>query len=346
MASVISLKKYIESDREALLKAAVACYRSALSTTGDSILQACRPIGTALYQTFANLQARISDEASPGLIHETEDHIESELKQWSEMASSYFQQQTDTIKEILLILTRTAQSVGKHNEHHAVRIGELAGRLESIARLNDLVEMRDHLTQSARDLQDYVDQMAKSGEESVARLRQDVNKYQAQLENAERLATTDPLTGLGNRLTVESAIEFRLPQKRDFSLILFDLNDFKQINDSYGHLPGDELLKLFSAELQAGFRPIDVVGRWGGDEFIVILDCGREEARNHVQRVRKWVLGEYTIHVNGEPTKVSIDAAAGVASWQPGDTLDSLLSRADRAMYADKHRSRLTEVRN
>ncbi|HWC01090.1 MAG TPA: GGDEF domain-containing protein [Bryobacteraceae bacterium] len=342
---MISLKKYIESDREALLKTAVMCYRSAIRAMGDNVMQACRPVGAALHQTLVGLQSALAAELTPQLLQETEQRVEKELQQWGTNASRYLQQQTKAIRDVLLILTHTAQTVSTDSEHHAGKISQLVGRLESIAHMDDIAEVRDRLTQSAYELKDCVDHMVRSSQESVARLRQDVNRYQAQLESAERLATTDPLTGVGNRLSVESAITFRLAQERDFSLILFDINDFKQINDTYGHLAGDELLKQFACELRATFRTIDVIGRWGGDEFLVVLDCDAQEARNHVDRVRKWVYGDYTIPINDRPAKISIDAAAGVASWQPGDTIDALLSRADRSMYSDKRASRFAEVR-
>jgi diguanylate cyclase (GGDEF)-like protein len=81
---------------------------------------------------------------------------------------------------------------------------------------------------------------------------------------------------------------------------------------------------------------LDDVGRWGGDEFIVVLDCGLEDARRHVERVRKWVFGDYTVRGEGPPRKLAVDASVGVAAWREGETIAAMFARADADMYKQK----------
>jgi chemotaxis family two-component system sensor kinase Cph1 len=170
----------------------------------------------------------------------------------------------------------------------------------------------------------------------VARLRDDVRAYQERLDDAERLAGQDPLTGLDNRRRVEASIEYRMGQKKVFSVLLLDLNGFKQLNDTCGHQAADELLKQLSAELKSVFRADDVVGRLGGDKFIVVLDAGLTDANAHIERISRWVFGDYTIRVGDTSRKVAVSAAIGAAEWQAGDSRRTLLVRADAAMYRDK----------
>jgi diguanylate cyclase (GGDEF)-like protein len=167
-------------------------------------------------------------------------------------------------------------------------------------------------------------------------MRGQLHQYQVKLEEAERLASVDSLTGLQNRRRIEAVLELRLEQGRAFSAMVFDLNGFKQVNDTYGHMAGDEVLKQFATELRGAFRPLDDVGRWGGDEFIVVLDCGLEDARRHVERVRKWVFGDYAVQGDGPARKLSVDASVGVAAWREGETIAEMLARADRDMYQQK----------
>jgi diguanylate cyclase (GGDEF)-like protein len=101
-------------------------------------------------------------------------------------------------------------------------------------------------------------------------------------------------------------------------------------------MAGDEVLKQFAKELQAAFRVMDDVGRWGGDEFIVVLDCGMEDARRHVERIRKWVFGDYTVTNDGRARKLPVEAAVGVAEWRFGETTEVMFARADADMYKDK----------
>ena len=96
------------------------------------------------------------------------------------------------------------------------------------------------------------------------------------------------------------------------SVAIFDLDNFKQINDRYGHPAGDTLLKQFATELRTFFRATDIVSRWGGDEFLVIVDCSDEDVRDRIEPVRKWVDGDYTIIIGGEARKVSVRASVGV----------------------------------
>jgi diguanylate cyclase (GGDEF)-like protein len=205
-----------------------------------------------------------------------------------------------------------------------------------MADLDDLRLIRDSLVKSAIDLRSCTEAMAEESQKSVARLRADVMVYQARLDDAERLAGQDPLTGLDNRRRVESAIEYRIGRKKAFSVLLLDMNGFKQLNDTCGHLAADELLKQFSAELKSGFRHTDVVGRFGGDEFIVVLDGGLQDANMHIERISRWVFGDYTIRVGDTSRKVPVSAAIGAAEWHAGDSLRTLLDRADAAMYRDK----------
>jgi len=199
--------------------------------------------------------------------------------------------------------------------------------------------MRQSLSRHAIELKTCVAKMTRDGQDSIAQLRSQLASYEARLEEVERIASMDQLTGVANRRKIEHQLEFRLKRKLPFSVIYLDINDFKQVNDAYGHLAGDDLLKQFTGELRMAFRSTDLIGRWGGDEFIVLVDANFREAEARTERIQQWVDGEYTLAAAEGPRKVTITAATGIASWEAGDTVTSLLQRADAAMYRDKARS-------
>jgi diguanylate cyclase len=340
---MISIKKLIERNGEELLKASLDSYRSVLTAMGHSGAEACPPLGSTLRQNLLRLQAALSAESTPSLLQETGQKVETEIAQWGSDAANYFKQRAGEVKELMVILAGTAELTGERDQRYSRQFQEFTSRLRAVADLHDLALIRDSLLKTAIGLRNCAEAMADESQKSLARLRQDVSLYQARLDDAERLAGQDPLTGLDNRRRVEATIEHRIVQKRAFSILLLDLNGFKQVNDTCGHLAADELLKQFSAELKSGFRATDVVGRWGGDEFIVVLDAGGQTAGAHIQRISRWVFGDYTIRVGDTSRKVAVSAAIGTVEWQAGDSLRTLLDRADAAMYSDKRCARPEE---
>jgi diguanylate cyclase (GGDEF)-like protein len=333
---MISIKKLIERAGEEVLQASLDSYRSVLNAIGESGVQACPQVGNTLRQNLLHLQAALSAESTPDLLHQTGQKVEAEIAQWGCGAADYFKQRAGEVKEVMMILANTAELTGERDRRYSRQFQEFTGRLQAMSDLHDLVLIRDSLVKSAIDLRSCTEAMAEESQKSVARLRADVMVYQARLDDAERLASQDPLTGLDNRRRVESAIEYRIGRKKAFSVLLLDLNGFKQLNDTCGHLAADDLLKQFSAELKSGFRHTDVVGRFGGDEFIIVLDAGLQDANMHIERISRWVFGDYTIRVGDTSRKVAVSAAIGAAEWQAGDSLRTLLDRADAAMYRDK----------
>jgi diguanylate cyclase (GGDEF)-like protein len=333
---MISIKKYIESNQEELARAALSSYCQALEAIGNNGFRACPAVGGGLRQSLLNMQLALEGDATPRLLQETEQRVTAELDQWGTSAADYSKQRVAQIKELMVTLAGAAEVAGERDQRYVKQFHDFTGRLKAIADLHDLAQIRDSLIKSAVDLKSCATAMAEESQKAVATLRQAVGTYQARLDQAERLAGLDALTGLDNRTKLEATIEFRLSRGRPFSIMVLDLNGFKKINDTYGHLAGDELLKKFAGELKSTFGPMDVIGRWGGDEFVAVLDCEAGEANDHRNRVAKWVFGNYTLESHGAPRKIVVTGAVGIAVSRPGDCLRTLLGRADEDMYREK----------
>ncbi len=239
---------------------------------------------------------------------------------------------------------KAASQVGERDQRYAKQFGKLTEQLRATAKLNDLSTIRQSLVKNAAELENCVTKMAKDGQDSVADLQAKMRMYESRLEEVERIACQDPLTGLLNRRKIERDLDLRTTKGSPFSVIYIDLNGFKEINDTLGHSAGDDLLKQFAGELRTAFRTTDAVGRWGGDEFIVLVDGGFRDAVTRVERIQRWVDGEYILTTESGPLKVHVSAASGVASWQAGDTLTTILQRADAAMY--EHKARMKRTRS
>ena len=158
------------------------------------------------------------------------------------------------------------------------------------------------------------------------------------IEELETASLIDPLTKLGNRLYLEMNLLAKLNELRrygwPFGIIFMDVDNFKTINDRYGHDTGDRMLVSVAQALQSQARPFDVVGRWGGDEFCaVIVQAGREQLEPIAERYRI-VVEESSFQHGSDVVQGTVSVGAALA--KPDDTVESLYRRVDQLMYQSK----------
>jgi diguanylate cyclase (GGDEF)-like protein len=172
-----------------------------------------------------------------------------------------------------------------------------------------------------------------------------IRRYQRRIA---ALATTDSLTELPNRrgfdLLAAQALQEALRDSSPLCAVLLDLDHFKALNDSHGHLAGDEVLRGFASQLRDRLRQADILCRWGGEEFILLLkNTDRHAAFELAEKLRQHC-AQQRYAVAGESLQISV--SLGLSQWHPGETLHSLLSRADRALYRAKQggRNRVCEA--
>lgn len=171
-----------------------------------------------------------------------------------------------------------------------------------------------------------------------------LRRYQARIT---ALATTDQLTELLNRrgfdLLANQALQEARRNNSPLCALLLDLDNFKALNDEHGHLAGDAVLRGFAGDLRDNLRKSDIICRWGGEEFILLLkDTSPEQARELGEKIRQQTERNRVLH-NG--TDLQITTSIGLAHLQADDALDQLIARADRALYRAKQsgRNRLCE---
>lgn len=166
-----------------------------------------------------------------------------------------------------------------------------------------------------------------------------IRRYQQRIA---ALATTDVLTELPNRrgfdILAEQALQEAQGEQSPLCAVLLDLDNFKLINDEHGHLAGDEVLQRFARQLRDKLRQSDILCRWGGEEFILLLkNTDRQAAHDLAEKLRqqcaqqRYAIADQTLQVT---------ASLGLSQWQPGESLHSLLGRTDRALYRAKQSGR------
>ena len=337
---MISLKKHIELHPGKLLEAALDAYGDALTAMGKSGAQACPGLGSDLKNRLAEIAARLPEEPTPDSLTRDAKKAVEELGEWGARAAEYHKKKTAEVKEILVTLAATADVIAERDNRYAGQFGDLTGSLKAVANLDDLSRMRESILSSASKLSVYVERLTQENEKSVSLLRTELAKYQSRLDDVERLAAQDELTGVSNRRYAEGQIEARIEKALPFCLLLLDLNGFKQVNDRYGHAAGDEVLKQFAGRLRSALRNSDVVARWGGDEFVAVLDCDEVQAASRIVSIHKKLASGYQIEGTAGPIWITLTAALGCAVWRTGDTMTALLERADEAMYLEKRDAR------
>jgi len=168
----------------------------------------------------------------------------------------------------------------------------------------------------------------------LSRKIEEISKLQLEADEFYKLAVMDHLTGLFNRRFADERLAAEIGRarrhKHALTVVCLDLDDFKHVNDKYGHSAGDLVLRTLADKMKKSVRTTDVAARLGGDEFMaILLECPPDGADVFLNRLRPFqtTLGGDTITLN---------ISAGLAGYQEGDTAEALLDRADRALYASK----------
>jgi len=173
----------------------------------------------------------------------------------------------------------------------------------------------------------------------LAEARDDLSKAQIKTEEAQQIALQDSLTGLPNRVSFEQSLDHGLIRAKrhgwGLAVLFIDIDKFKNINDSYGHALGDQVLVMVANRLTSFVRNEDIVSRWGGDEFVCLLFEVKQEA--DVTRLAEKLIHRIAETCELDGIVLSIKASIGIAMYpQDGDTADILFKNADTAMYKAK----------
>jgi len=178
--------------------------------------------------------------------------------------------------------------------------------------------------------------------ERIASMEQQAQGYQEHLEEQRQKALIDPLTGLPNRAAWGERLQHEVEQwqahGKPLLIAMLDLDHFKRINDGYGHLAGDKVLKIIATQLRKHLRPIDFIARFGGEEFVLLMpDTPLAAGLDLIEKLRA-AIEACPFHFKGEP--VTITTSIGVSAFRTGDRSDHVLKRADEALYRAKRRGR------
>jgi diguanylate cyclase len=309
------------------------------------------------------LKRRLEPKASPDAWSDVlRDLLELSAKSYGQVqmeikeAEDFLEELTQRLQDLGIHLQSAHEGrnqIIEHGRHLSEKVTGHVGDLgESVQAATDLQQLktavRERLSLIQSNIDDYLnDEKAwhkkteaseKELKQRLAILEKESSELRSRMVEAHHLALIDAVTGLPNRLAYEERMEQEYARWKRFDeplcMLVWDIDDFKSINDRFGHQAGDKALRVIAKSLQTRLRVTDFIARYGGEEFVCLLcGTGGDEALKVADEMRGSVETN-GFHSAGKPVAVTI--SCGIAPFRDNDTIETVFSRADRALYEAK----------
>jgi diguanylate cyclase (GGDEF)-like protein len=256
---------------------------------------------------------------------------------------AYYAEREAEFTTIIQMLRTGLASVFDDNQAFTQSVAERGLRLERLSNLDDIRRIREQLKGEVDALQTTIKEKKTSDMRRMEKLTRQVDALRVDLEKVKDVSKMDALTSAFNRMAFDTHMQHlidranQLPSFR-FCLLMCDLDNFKGINDTYGHPVGDRVLLSFVRECKAYFRDRDFVARYGGEEFAIILpDAQLADAMKRADRLCNGLAEKrFRIDDNTPDKTIGFTVSIGVSAVRPEDSKETLIERADRALYVAK----------
>jgi len=243
----------------------------------------------------------------------------------------------DAISQMLTELDALGDHTGGFADNVA-RYGDTIANADSLESLASVVRQMVEESRAVHGLVSETQQRLHDGRQRAAELETQVRTLEGELRRLSEEVSTDVLTAVANRRGLMQAFDIETArldrQGGELAIGLLDIDNFKKLNDTLGHSVGDMALKTLAGHVQAQLRAVDIVARFGGEEFVVLLPgVPLEEAQVTLTRLQRTLSASLFMHDGRE---VFVTFSAGVTRFRPGEPLESALERADEALYEAK----------
>jgi diguanylate cyclase (GGDEF)-like protein len=315
------------------MNAALESYLYAILEITETIEAISPEIAASFRESLLTLRSRIAADPTSEELEQSRVTLHELLQRFCQRARFQNETLARELNQTLNMVTRAEDTSAGRNVRYVEHLVDFVDRLESAISSGDL----HRLSAQTGELRDFAQSIELDSRDDFARLRQKMIEIQLRLKEIELLATLDPLTGVANRRDLDRELASRIENRQEFCVLLFDLDGFKEINDRFGHLYGDQALKQVAARLSSQVRARDYVCRWGGDEFLAILACDLAIAESRARQIAERLNGPYHIVVAGNEIHVDVGVTVGLVQYCAGESPEQLFRRVDEAMYRQKH---------
>lgn len=293
-------------------------------------------------QVIDELTMRFSSDEKPKRIELDFERQKENILNFINRQHGYLADREQELRDIIDLLSKAMASLNGENRDFYQRVYDQSEKMEQITRLDDIKKIKSALQYEVTQMREIVDQKKDQDRRQVQQLAGQVDTLRQELEKTRARSMTDGLTGVFNRQAFDDALNDLMARSKvmnnDFSLLMLDLDDFKKINDTYGHLIGDRVLVAFCQKCRSSIRGDDVLARYGGEEFAILLPGaslknGLKKGRQICDTISS---ARYATSNDQNDDYLSVTVSIGVTVFKKEDTTETLIGRADKALYKAK----------
>jgi diguanylate cyclase (GGDEF)-like protein len=336
---LISLTRTINRlDREQKThQVAVGCCLAVISAVQDYPLDADTEAVERYRKALREIKSQIAESHEPEVLEKCAESLSVVLKDYFKGAAAGKAENEEDLRAIMDALCEASQLLGQQHAVHSEKLRKFTDRLHNSTHETDIRKLRMQIICHVTDLRTIGESSRKESDRALSTLSSQLSEFAKRLDNAELRASRDGLTGLLNRSEGQIRLSRLIQAGPPACALIIDLNSFKKINDSWGHAAGDQVLKNYATGLMAETRPDDLVCRWGGDEFLLVLLCTESVAMEKARILRDRLSAAQKISIpGGRMIEVKVSASIGVTELRDSEPAEEFVARVDAEMYRDK----------
>ncbi len=301
---------------------------------------------SAFRQRIASFREEIDVDRPVGELDRLSTDCAATCREFFRLAAAFTAERDAEIKGLIDTLTGAIDRLSGDAVSVNQQLTGHSSRFHKLGELNDIRDLKRRVAQEVTALDRFVSEKQEREQAYFSKLTRRIDVLQARLVESEEAASLDPLTQIANRGTFDRTLARWLSRGhesgRSFVLALFDIDDFKRVNDRFGHPVGDRVLLSAARALSTQTRPEDLVARYGGEEFAVLMaGPSLKEAEPRLKGILRSIeAGVYEFDQDGRTERLTYTFSVGATESSASDSGDTIIKRADQALYDAKHRGK------
>jgi diguanylate cyclase len=297
----------------------------------------------AFFKDLDELEVKFNPDEKLRSVQSSFHKHQKRIHRFIEGQKRYLAEREKELKGIIDVLAKAMVTLDTDNRQYNQKIYEQSEKIEQITRLDDIKKVKQALIHEIENIRQTIQHKQDRDVKQLKILSKQVTTLNHELEKAKVELVTDGLTGIYNRKAFDRYISELMQKntsaKTAFAILMVDIDNFKAVNDSYGHQTGDRALLALAHKCRSLIRNEDFIARYGGEEFIIVLP--NASLRNAVKKANLICKAisdtRYSLEDIQDDRLLALTVSIGVSAFQKGDTAKTVIDRADQALYTAKN---------